>query len=74
MRHPVVVITHGCWQSRFAGDPEIVGRRIKLNGMDYSIVGVTPRGFAGTEIVFTPDVFIPIAMNPQIEPGARWLG
>ena len=71
--HPVAVITDDCWQRRFARDPDIIGRTIKLNGMDYSIIGVAPQGFRGTEIVFTPEVFVPLAMQPQIEPGNNWL-
>ena len=73
--HPVAVITASFWQRRFAGDPGIVGRKIKLNGMDYTIVGVTPPGFVGTEVIFTPDLFVPLAMVPQIEPsqGSSWL-
>ncbi len=71
--HPIAVITYTCWQKRFGGADDIIGRRIKINGMDYTVVGVTPRGFAGTEIVFTPEVFVPIAMNAQIEPGSGWL-
>ncbi len=71
--HPVAVITAECWQRRFAGDPNVVGRKIKINGMDYTIVGVAPPGFHGTEIVFTPEVFVPLAMQPQIEPGNGWL-
>ncbi len=71
--HPIAVITYGCWQKRFGLADDITGRRIKINGMDYTIVGVTPKGFAGTEVVFTPEVFVPIAMNAQIEPGSGWL-
>ncbi len=71
--HPVAVITYACWQKRFGADPGIIGQRIKLNGLDYTIVGVTPKGFSGTEVVFTPDIFVPIAMEPLIEPGYDWL-
>jgi predicted permease len=71
--HPVAVITYACWQNHFAGDPDVVGKQIKINGMDYAVVGVAPRGFSGTEVVFTPDIFVPIAMEPQIEPGYDWL-
>ena len=71
--HPVAVLGYACWQRRFNGDPEIAGKRIKLNGLDYTVVGVAPRGFGGTEIIFTPDIFVPMAMVPQIEPGDAWL-
>lgn len=70
---PVVVITYQCWQRHFAGDPNITGRKIKLNGLDYDVVGVTPRDFAGTEMIFTPDIFVPMSMVAQIEPGSNWV-
>ncbi|HUI57827.1 MAG TPA: ABC transporter permease [Bryobacteraceae bacterium] len=71
--HPVAVLSYAFWQSRFSGDPDIAGKKIKLNGMDYTVVGVAPRGFNGTEVVYTPDLWVPLAMEPQIEPGNNWL-
>jgi predicted permease len=65
--HPVAVITYGCWQKRFGGDPEIAGKRVKINGLEYTIAGVAPREFVGTELVYTPEVFVPMAMARQIE-------
>lgn len=67
--HPVAVISYSFWQRRFAGDPGAVGTHVKLNGLDYTIAGVTPQPFIGTELIYTPDLFIPMAMGPQIEPG-----
>jgi predicted permease len=70
---PVIVISYTAWQSRFAGDPNIIGHTVKLNGMDYTILGVMPRGFFGTEVLLTPEFWVPMAMEPQIEPGNNWL-
>ncbi len=42
---PVAVLSYGFWQSRFAGDPGVVGRKIVLNGLAYSVAGVAPRDF-----------------------------
>jgi putative ABC transport system permease protein len=41
----VVILTYGLWQSRFAGDPLIIGKTISLSGLSYSVVGVTPKDF-----------------------------
>jgi predicted permease len=70
--HPLAVITYNCWQRRFAGDPDIAGRKVKVNGLDYTILGVTPAGFIGTELIFTPEIFVPIAMATQLE-GDNWI-
>jgi predicted permease len=71
--HPVVVISYGCWQSRFGADKSIVGRQITLNNLPFTVVGVTPKGFIGTEIAYAPEVFAPMMMAKQIEPGSTWL-
>lgn len=71
--HPVIVISYSAWQTRFAGDPNIVGQSVKLNGLDYNIIGVAPQGFYGTEKLLTAEFWVPMAMEPQIEPGNNWL-
>jgi predicted permease len=71
--HPVVVISYDSWQHRFAADPAIAGKTAKINGLDFTILGVMPRGFFGTELILTPEFWVPMAMEPQIEPGNAWL-
>jgi predicted permease len=71
--HPVAVLQYGFWQRRFGGDPGIVGSAIKLNGLDYTVVGVAPEGFFGTERILTPDLFVPMLMQEQLEPTLRYL-
>jgi predicted permease len=70
--HPVAVLAYGCWQAYFGGDPNVVGSRVKIDGLDYTIVGVAPQAFIGTEIMFTPQIFIPLAMAEQIEQ-KKWM-
>jgi len=71
--HPVLVLSYECWQGRFAADPHIVGRTVKINGAAFTILGVTPAGFHGTERLFTPDVWVPMMMQAHIESGNDWL-
>ncbi|HTW63702.1 MAG TPA: ABC transporter permease [Bryobacteraceae bacterium] len=70
--HPVAVISYSSWQSRFGGDPDIAGRSVKIGGLDYTIVGVTPPKFVGTELIYTPEIFVPMAMAEQIEQ-TKWM-
>src|SRR5580698_885024 len=70
--HPLAVISYSCWQSRFGGDPDIAGKKVKIGGMDYTILGVTPAPFIGTELIYTPEIFVPMAMAEQIEQ-SKWM-
>lgn len=71
--HPLTVITHACWQDRFGGDPKIVGKSILVNGRDFTIIGVTPKGFYGSEVGYRTEMWFPVMMQKQIEPGGDWL-
>jgi predicted permease len=71
--HPVLVLSHECWRSRFGADPQIVGRIVKINGSPFTIVGVMPAGFRGTERLLTPDLWVPMMMEAHIESGNDWL-
>jgi predicted permease len=69
---PYAVLSFSCWQNRFAGDPAIAGKEIRLNGHPYTVLGVAPAGFYGTEIFYRSDIWVPMMMQPQIE-GQSWL-
>ena len=73
LSHPVAVISYDSWQRRFGGDPAIVGQQILINGHKFEIVGVAPEGFSGTELVYTPELWVPIMMQEWIEPGNAWI-
>ncbi len=66
--HPVAVLSHGFWKSRFAQDPDVVGQPMIVNGHKFTIVGVSQEGFDGVELGFATQVFVPVMMKPQITP------
>jgi predicted permease len=70
---PVVVLSYTCWQKRFAADPAIVGRTILLNNHTFTVIGVAPKDFIGTEVAYAPEYWAPMMMAKVIEPGSRWL-
>lgn len=72
-RTPVAVISYGVWQSRFAGRHDIAGARLRVNGVDTTVVGVTPRGFHGTVLGLAFDIWVPAALAPALLPGTREL-
>jgi putative ABC transport system permease protein len=67
--HPFVVLNYNFWKTRFAGDPQIVGKTLNLNNYKMTVVGVAQAGFDGVELGFSPKIFIPIMMQPQIVVG-----
>jgi len=63
--HPVVVLSYACWQRRFLGNPGVVGREVKLNGLSYTVVGIAAPEFRGT-VPLAMDAWIPMMMAPQV--------
>ena len=70
---PYAVISFDTWQNRFGGRPDAVGATIAINGRPFTILGVAPRGFHGTEIFYRPEVWVPMTMQAEIEVGSTWL-
>jgi len=68
---PWVVVSHGLWQRRFAGDPALIGREVTINGAAFTVVGVAPESFRGTFGPVTPDVWVPMAMAERARPGSE---
>jgi len=69
----VVVLSDGLWRRRFAGDPNLVGNTIKLNGENYTVIGVMPPSFQfGREFAQQIDLFSPIAFTPEQLDTNRW--
>jgi len=71
--NPVVVISYDCWQRRFGGDPDLVGKDVLLNNHQFRVIGIAPQGFKGTEVIYSPELWVPAAMIEWVEPGATWL-
>jgi predicted permease len=58
---PVVVATYAYWQ-RTGFKSDLVGSTIRVNERTYTVVGITPRGFTGTMMVFGPELFFPLGV------------
>jgi predicted permease len=64
--HPVIVLSYTGWQKWFGGDPAIIGAKVQVNSREFTVLGVSPKGFFGTELFFAPDVFFSIAMQKEL--------
>ena len=74
--HPLAseaaVLSWPAWQSRFAGDPNIVGKTVRIDKHPYTIVGVIDKGFYGTQKFLQTDLFVPMANQASFD-GVSWL-
>jgi len=64
--HPVLVLSHGFWQRRFAGDSNIIGKTVELNRHTFTIVGVAPPAFLGTMSGLNCDFWAPVTMHRPV--------
>jgi predicted permease len=66
--HPVALISHELWQTRFGSRPDIVGQDVRLNGHVFTIVGVTPAGFSGPQLGSARHLYVPMMMQAIVRP------
>lgn len=66
--HPVAMISYGYGRRRFGLAAAAIGKTILISGTPFTIIGVTPREFFGTEVGTASDVFVPLMMQPTVEP------
>src|SRR5208337_943394 len=67
----ILVLTYDTWKNRFAADPHIIGQLVKINGLPFTVVGVTQPKFVGAEWGAALSGFVPISMLPLMNPGGN---
>ena len=65
----ILVLTYDTWKNRFAADPHIIGQPVKINGLPFTVVGVTQPKFVGAAWGTALSGFVPISMLPLMNPG-----
>ena len=65
----VAVLTHAYWQRRFGGRIDVIGATIAINQVPFTVIGVEPSGFSGTEVGRPYDVSIPVQASPALNEG-----
>jgi predicted permease len=74
---PVLVLSHEYWQSRFGGDPSVVGRSVHMNEQVFTIIGVAAERFAGLESLIRVSGFVPLSVLDRLDPdtgaGPSWV-
>ena len=64
---PYLVLSYAYWHSRFQDDRGVVGRTVQLNKHPFTVIGVAPPGFRGTLLFVSPDFFMPIVNQEQVD-------
>src|SRR5262245_39665794 len=67
------VLSYKWWRTRYNSDPAVLGRTMRLGGVPFTIVGVTPEGIFGPVVGTSPDVFIPLATETLLNPDSKLL-
>ncbi len=73
---PVAVLSYEFWKHRFAANRDVIGRNVSIGGQPFTVIGVTPRGFFGTQAGFSVDVTIPVTEKPglaTVAPRTLWV-
>jgi predicted permease len=65
----VVVLDHGFWEREYGADPAVIGRGIEINGARYTVIGVTPPEFPGTEFLIGVDAYVSVMMVDEMRGG-----
>ncbi len=68
-RNAVAVLGYEFWRDEFSSDRNIAGRHILLNGIDFTVIGVTPEAFTGIDQYFHPALYVPTAMAATLAKG-----
>lgn len=71
--HPVAVISDRMWRSRFGADPRVVGRTVRVNRHELTIIGVAPRVFRGGTAGLSFDIWVPLTMASELKASDRYL-
>jgi predicted permease len=70
---PVAVLSFGAWHRQFGGAPDVVGRRLTIERVPFTIVGVTPADFLGLNVGTTFDLILPLEVEPRLGRPAKRL-
>ena len=65
-RDAVVILDHSLWEQQFSADPNILGRKIRLNGIEFTVIGVAPDRFTGMSELIRPAFYVPLMMYPRL--------
>lgn len=73
LAHRVAVLSNAAWKGMFGGDPQVVNRKVIVNGREYLVIGVAPPEFSGIITLVTPTLWVPLMQLNEAQPGSERL-
>jgi macrolide transport system ATP-binding/permease protein len=67
-RDPITILSYHFWETEFGRDPAVIGRTVRMNGVDFTVVGVASKDFTGIDQWIRPYFYVPLSMAPRILP------
>ena len=64
--NPVVVLGHDFWKDQFDQDESVIGRTVRINGIEFNVIGVAPQSFTGMDQYLRPSFYVPITMAQRL--------
>jgi predicted permease len=71
--HPVIVLSDRFWRNRLAADAHAIGSTVRISGYPFTVIGIAPPSFVGTELILNTDYWVPMTMELEIEPSNNWI-
>ncbi len=71
--HPVAVISHSFWHTHFQDNPSAIGSTLRINRVEFTVIGIAPRDFHGTQTGFTYQVWVPLSMYGSVTHSGTWM-
>jgi predicted permease len=72
-RDAVVILDHSLWEQQFAADRSVLGRKVRLNGVEFTVIGVAPERFTGMAQMIRPEFYAPLMMYPRLSANPKAL-
>jgi predicted permease len=69
-RDAVVVVSYDFWENQLAKDGSVIGRNIRIKGIDFTVIGVAPKSFPGIDQFFQPSLYVPAMMAQRLSAAA----
>ncbi len=67
---PTVVLGHEFWDDQFNHDPSVIGRTVRISGMDFNVIGVAPKRFTGMDVYVHSAFYVPLALAQRMSAAA----